>query len=257
MRIKRLVPVFAAALTFAFAAPAESQVWVHPQAAAQPTARGKTIKTLATFNGDLYAGYGDYGANTGPIAINPFDVATKAFEGPFFADTEEVEAFRELDGRLFVPHADTRVGADYSVLSSAGWRQRDAFASLHVFDAARTPDSLWLCGSNGADGTVWRSTDDGATWRLSLSVPPWSGQPDDYVRVYFCAAEHGRLHVLAAHRLAQTDLGPVVEGLPAGRAGRGHRASDAAGASFLSARAQGRWLSRQRPARRSLMPRAL
>lgn len=175
--------------------PAEAQEWIHPQAAEQPTGRGKAIKTLVPFQGDLYAGFGDYGANTGPIAINPFDLASKTFEGPFFADTEEIEAFRDLDGRLFVPHADTRAGADYSVRSGSGWSQHDAFASLHVFDAAETPGSLWLCGSSGANGTVWRSTDGGATWQLSLSVPPWSGQAADYVRIYFCAAIDGELHV--------------------------------------------------------------
>ena len=193
VRFACLLALFVAALFLATRA--EAQEWVHPQAAEQPTARGKTINTLARFQGDLYAGFGDGRANTGPIAINPFDVASKTFEGPFFADTERIEAFRELDGRLFVPHTDTQVGADYSVRSSSGWSQHDAFASLHVFDAAETQGSLWLCGSNGVNGTVWRSTDGGDTWQLSLSVPPWSGQAGDYVRVYFCAAVRGELHV--------------------------------------------------------------
>jgi hypothetical protein len=197
-----LLAVFVAALFLATRA--EAQGWVHPQAAEQPTARGKTINTLARFQGDLYAGFGDARANTGPIAINPFDVASKTFEGPFFADTEEIETFRELDGRLFVPHTDTQAGADYSVRPSSGWSQHDAFASLHVFDAAETQGSLWLCGSNDVNGTVWRSTDGGATWQLSLSVPPWSGQAGDYVRIYFCAAVRGELHVQPHSRFAPT-----------------------------------------------------
>ena len=88
--------------------------------------------------------------------------------------------------------------------SSSGWSQHDAFASLHVFDAAATQGSLWLCGSNGVNGTVWRSTDGGATWQLSLSVPPWSGQAGDFVRVYFCAAVRGELHVQPHSRFAPT-----------------------------------------------------
>jgi hypothetical protein len=197
-----LLALFVAALFLATRA--EAQEWVHPQAAEQPTARGKTINTLARFQGDLYAGFGDARANTGPIAINPFDVASKTFEGPFFADTEEIETFRELNGRLFVPHTDTRAGADYSVRPSSGWSQHDAFASLHVFDGAETQGSLWLCGSSGVNGTVWRSTDGGATWQLSLSVPPWSGLAGDFVRVYFCAAVRGELHVQPHSRFAPT-----------------------------------------------------
>ena len=202
VRFACLLALFVAALFLATRA--EAQEWVHPQAAEQPTARGKTINTLARFQGDLYAGFGDARANTGPIAINPFDVASKTFEGPFIADTEEIEAFRELDGRLFVPHTDTQAGADYSVSSSSGWSQHNAFAGLHVFDAAETQGSLWLCGSNGVNGTVWRSTDGGATWQLSLSVPPWNGQAGDFVRVYFCAAVRGELHVQPHSRFVPT-----------------------------------------------------
>lgn len=71
---------------------------------------------------------------------------------------------------------------------------------------------MWLPGTQGAivywpsvdtatarappaEGPRWRSTDGGATWQLSLSVPPWSGQAADYVRIYFCAAIDGELHV--------------------------------------------------------------
>lgn len=38
----------------------------HPQAASQPTAIGQRILDLELLKGRLYAGFGDYGANTGP-----------------------------------------------------------------------------------------------------------------------------------------------------------------------------------------------
>src|SRR5688572_11387418 len=56
-----------------------SHVGVHPDAAAQPTSTGKVLATLKGFNGKIYAGFGDYGSNTGPIGIRPFDPLTNTF----------------------------------------------------------------------------------------------------------------------------------------------------------------------------------
>ena len=42
-------------------------------------ARGRTLNFLKHWNGAIYAGYGDYGTNTGPIAITPFALSTDQF----------------------------------------------------------------------------------------------------------------------------------------------------------------------------------
>ncbi|MFQ5460923.1 MAG: hypothetical protein ACE5EL_09030, partial [Anaerolineae bacterium] len=52
----------------------------HPHAVSQPTGRGRRIGALNWWRGRLYSGYGDYGANTGPIFISPFDPTTGRYE---------------------------------------------------------------------------------------------------------------------------------------------------------------------------------
>ncbi|HEX4775008.1 MAG TPA: hypothetical protein VH234_05835 [Candidatus Saccharimonadales bacterium] len=80
-----LVATRASTSTSTFTTYAGSQ---NTPASLQPTALGKTLYALKTFNNKIYAGYGDYGANTGPIAITPFafDQATNTFT---FASTAE------------------------------------------------------------------------------------------------------------------------------------------------------------------------
>jgi hypothetical protein len=161
------------ALVLAFAAPAQAQGIIHPQAIEQPTLRGQSIHTLALYDGKLYSGYGDYGANTGPIVLNPLDPETNTFLGPEATlRTEAVEALRVLDGRLYAPYTDPMgLGPgtpDYAVDGVPV----NGFDSAHVFDMTATPGNLWAAGSGPPDdGIVWRSTDNGATWQESLRVP--------------------------------------------------------------------------------------
>jgi hypothetical protein len=182
------------ALAFLLAVPAQAEV--HPYASQQPTASGREIDTLTPYNGALYAGYGDYGANTGPIAIVPY-TPPEGFGTPLWANTEAIEAYRPIGGKLYAPHTDPRSGWDYS--TGEPWAQFSKFASAHVYDAAETSESLWLCGSAGNNGTVWRSLDSGTTWQVALSVPPSSGRTGDFVRVNLCVAHGGALYVNATH----------------------------------------------------------
>src|SRR5687768_11515389 len=87
-------------------------VATHPDAAAQPTARGQILSTLKPFNGKLYAGFGDYGVNTGPIGIRAFDPASGRFSNQLLttpreglppiqgAQSEAIYLYREIRGQL-------------------------------------------------------------------------------------------------------------------------------------------------------------
>ena len=142
-------------------------VGTHPQASQQsqqPTARGRTLHFLKHWNGAIYAGYGDYGFNTGPIAITPFALSTNQFaaQPAFWANTEELEVFRPLNGRLFAPSIDPvdRIPPpdDYSETGPAGtWLGRDVVNAFHVFDMAeRAGGELWMVGSSGDNAVAWR-----------------------------------------------------------------------------------------------------
>jgi beta-N-acetylhexosaminidase len=182
-------------------------VGTHPQASQQSTARGRTLNFLKHWNGKIYAGYGDYGTNTGPIAITPFDPATNTFsQAPFWADTEELQVFRALNGNLYAPSIDTRVGADYSHTTPSGpWLSHDVVPSIHVFDMATlTGSDLWMVGSAGEYAVAWRSLDGGNTWTEALAVPPVTQGAGDFARFYFAGAHHDRLYVQAVDAAAGT-----------------------------------------------------
>jgi hypothetical protein len=179
-------------------------VGTHPQASQQPTVRGRTLNFLKHWNGAIYAGYGDYGANTGPIAITPFGLSTGQFaaQPTFSANTEELQVFRDLDGTLYAPSIDPRpgFGDDYFETPLTGpVTGRDVVESLHVYDiAARTGNERWIVGSAGENAVAWRSLDRGVTWSTALTVPPRNSGVGDFARFYFAGAYQNALYVQAA-----------------------------------------------------------
>ena len=183
-------------------APGEEGSWselgTHVWAAAQPTATGRTLGALQGWNGKLYVGYGDYGANTGPIHVMAFDPARAAFTNEFPAfETEAIYVFRPLFGRLYIPPIDPRSASGIAVgRVSAGWSFQEVFMT-HGFDVATlTGGDLWLVGSSDQSpaygSTALRSVDDGATWQLSLNERT---ADDDWSRYYFAGVLNGRLYV--------------------------------------------------------------
>ena len=192
----------------------------HPEAALQPTAFGRTIQALTVWDGKLYSGYGDYGANTGPIDLTPMNLTTGTFAAsPVLTDqTEEVDRFRKINGHLFVPSIDPRgaVSTDYAEGSRAGnkvsWKQygpsdnNTGVGMTHTFDVVTlTGTDLWLIGSQGYDAVVYRSLNSGATWVKMLSVPPAATVPGDFARFYFAGVLNHRLYVQAVNYYAGQD----------------------------------------------------
>lgn len=107
-----LIAATAAILPTATPAAATSHwqlVGTHPDAVAQPTARGKVLRELHAFRFDgvrIYTGFGDYGENTGPIPITPWSVGNQRWENEGSQNTEEVDNFQEINGALFSPSID-------------------------------------------------------------------------------------------------------------------------------------------------------
>jgi hypothetical protein len=178
------------------------QVATHPQASLQSTATGKTLITLQPWNGKLYSGYGDYTANTGPIALTPFDGTRFASAPELTADTEAISTFRVIDGKLYAPSIDPRVSSDFAVGTSVGggasWSNPTLVHSTHAFDiVSLTGSDLWLVGSDGYDAAAWRSLDGGASWQEVLTVPSISGIFDDFARFYGAGVYQGKLYLQA------------------------------------------------------------
>lgn len=211
-----LVLAFAFACTAAISTPASAapskkstaqggsarftKVATHPDAAAQPTATGRTIATLKAFEGKLYSGYGDYDANTGPIAIRPLGSAGFEEAPVSIADTEALYVFREIRGRLYAPSIDPRKSSTFAVGGGdlASWSNPTAFAATHVYDMLTLDgQDLWAVGSQGYDAVAWRSLDGGSTWTEMLRVPAVDVDSRDFARFYTAGTLDGKLYVQA------------------------------------------------------------
>jgi hypothetical protein len=174
-----------------------TRLGVHPAAAAQSTSVGKVLRKLQGFEGKIYAGFGDYGANTGMIAITPYVLATSAFVNEGTADTEAIYVWKILQGKLYAPAIDTRAGADYAV--SGPWQNANPVPSEHAFDmTSLTGSDLWLVGSTyspSGHAAAWRSVDGGQTWSSMLDQAPVSTTTEDFARFYFVGVLNGQLYV--------------------------------------------------------------
>lgn len=153
-------------------------VGTHPDAAAQPTARGRTLHDLVGFQGKVYAGYGDYGENTGPIRHTPWGVVANQWQPEDWQDTEEVNNYQVVNGILFSPSIDPAWRGTLELASNASdyanvngldqWPDSDRMDSYHVFDIRQLGSAMIASGSspgcNLSCATIWRSDNGGASF---------------------------------------------------------------------------------------------
>jgi hypothetical protein len=169
-------------------------IGLHPGARDQPTEMGRTLATLTAWEGRIYAGYGDIYANTGPIAIMPYDPRTASFVPEWVSDTEAVHTYRAIGSELWAPATDPRVKADVAI--GKPWRDELPVHATHVYDAATlTGTDRWLVGSQDYDALAWRSAGPGAPWVESLRIPAVDDGKRDFARFYFAGVLDGRLYV--------------------------------------------------------------
>jgi hypothetical protein len=188
-----------------------SLIGTHPQAAQQPTSQGKRITALTVFNGKVYSGFGDYGANTGPIALTPFDPVTNSFASTpqFTQSSEMVATFRSWGGKLYTPSIDPGgpLNSTFSVATltngTLGWQEWGSSFQLpyktpfieHVFDVNTMNGSdIWVAGSAGSDAVAFRSTDNGANWTEAMRV---KGDATYAYRFNGLAAYNGKMYLQA------------------------------------------------------------
>jgi hypothetical protein len=159
--------------------------------------------TLFPWKGKLYSGYGDYGANTGPIKIYSFSPDSLSFKYEAQANTEAIYNYREMKGMLYAPAIDRKsngIPGDYIKMDSSGsWANYNfGSSSTHAFDAARLNDSvLFITGSQGSNAVVWKSNNNGRTWQKALTDTPISKVSGDFARFYFGGVYNGNLYVQA------------------------------------------------------------
>ncbi len=186
-----------------------SDLGTHPQAAAQSTSVGKTINKVQVFSNKVYAAYGDYLANTGPIAINPYNLNTNSFSGTeTTVSTESLGNWKIINGKLYTTTLDATCSGScpsgYAVGDSSGaWQLKMPVNAEHVFDIETlTGTDIWLFGGSTETAIAWRSTDNGTNW-VEMETSNVNPGSDDSERYYWGANINGTMY-MQAEALGQT-----------------------------------------------------
>ena len=190
----------------------------HPDAIAQPTVRGSTLSSIDFFENELFFGYGDWAADRGPIAIRSLNPSTGVWSPQLLSvGTEAITHYRQIGGSSYAVMVDPRglpgVNPGGYALGtpngsgSTSWSQvANIPGATHSFDiASGRGNDLWVVGSIGTSGAVWRSVDSGQSFSVArLDGPAPGSQPFVFSRytgvVEFMGLEYvQRLDVNGAH----------------------------------------------------------
>lgn len=119
---------------------------------AQSTSTGKIVSELCPYGGKVYAGYGDYDANTGPIDVVSVDGVTGSYATAYASfDTEATWAMRVVDGKLWLPAIDPTSGTDPEALVFDGtsWVRcwGATVATDHQYDIVKFGSDIYLAGA--------------------------------------------------------------------------------------------------------------
>ncbi|MBI2932922.1 MAG: hypothetical protein HYY16_14855 [Planctomycetes bacterium] len=126
---------------------------------AQPQS-GKQLTCLRAFQGRVYAGFGDWNENTGPILLVAYDPAAHQFVlGPTIS-TEAIDEMRVIGNKLFVPEVDYSGWfwhhSDVHVFDGDAWSFLRIPRAIHIFDVAEFQGRLYAAyqynPSNVLDG---------------------------------------------------------------------------------------------------------
>lgn len=183
-----------------------TELGVVSRATAATTVWGKTVSNLVFWNGFLFTGYGDYGANTpNPCELIAWDLGTDSFVNYGSVNTVALLDFHPLpDGSLAIPYDDLAVGTYPSVsflhangtheILGSGFTPRP----IHVYGAAIFNGQRYISGSQyvphntGEDtSAVWceapinqfdeQSTDTRISWNRMIPHTDASGPHTDWV----------------------------------------------------------------------------
>ncbi len=128
----------------------------------------RSVWDMQYYNGSIYVGVGDFADNRGPIDVWSFD-ADEHFRKEYTVDEEQVDIFREYDGKLFIPGMDARESWAYGNLyikDSGSWQKlRTIPNGIHVYDVGVFAENIYVIMSSPAGSAVMESSDNGQSWR--------------------------------------------------------------------------------------------
>ena len=182
----------------------------HPSVMAQP-ASGQSIDDIGVQGDRLYLGYGDYGANTGPLDLAWVSVNTGQTGSDFQVPTEEFGVIRNINGRLHFPLTDPRGSGPGGFATTDGYVPGPP--QVHTFDVRQFGGAYFVAGSNYdlSGATVYRST-DGVNWTLSRADKSTRATQDGWERHYWLGEGGGRLLGQADHKDYDGTTSVIING---------------------------------------------
>lgn len=183
-------------------------------AAATHNGAGSSIEDLAVKDGQVYAGYGDYDANVGPIAINSYDLGSGAATQRYLLDGEDAQAIHVFDGNLYIPDTDSKLSwtapVGYATDASGAWAYQniaDGSGMEHVFDLAKVGQNIFVAGSMvnpdkpkygpyAELAVIKASHDGGKTWAIERTQAS-TDMNNGYDRYYWLGVAGGKVYAQA------------------------------------------------------------
>ena len=223
MRIKTGTPIVAGLIAMLAASTwlsgnawaAFKHVATHPEAAntfhstPQPAGvfqvshRGREIKVLRAYKNRLYIGYGQDDGPNKPGSCTPYyvsqagapwcalvvryyDPATGRLSGSQGSiRSQELSTLEVMGGSLYGLAEDSEGTDDYVKCSTSGCRGGviDAARIAHLYSATEMNGVIYMAGSSGRDGVIWKSSNGGAHWTETLRATAENGA-SDFSRFY-------------------------------------------------------------------------
>jgi len=176
------------------------QLLGNPTEGGNLSGREQSVWDLQAFEGKIYLGSGNTTTNPGRNDIWSYDPIADSFDNELAAiDSEAIENFRVVDGRLYVPAADPVSGDStkyYFRDPGGGWQTASSSLIMaHIRDVSGVGSGKLIGVGNSRSpesqpGLV-RSTVDGASFNRASSNNPWDGaiRDDMYYSILQYAGE--------------------------------------------------------------------
>lgn len=141
-------------------------------------AYARNVWDMQQFGGRIYLGHGNRAndgpdPNAGPVPIWYYDPAQRRFVSPATIEEEQINQFRVLNGKLYIPGDDPRGSAGTGTfyrLDGERWARVATLAgAVHTSDLAWYNNRLFAGLISAGAGAVMVSDDQGGSWQPAMA----------------------------------------------------------------------------------------
>lgn len=177
LRAASLLVALGLMVSSAYAAPTPAPQFSAPVNLGNPfTAKknlyARNVWDMQLFEGKIFLAHGDSAANSGATPIFSLDPKSGAFASEYRTNSEQVDCFPIIDGKLLVPDHDPLGAAPARLYRRQGgaWSRNAGLPDMaHLYAAQKWNGVLYTAGGNWPktdreNFDIWSSKDDGVSW---------------------------------------------------------------------------------------------